>query len=122
MERTVTRKNSSAKSDGPDLNMLIPVFLDADPGRRQAALDVLNGSDAHEAHHDAEPTSGEAYLTQQGLAKTLHVHETTVRRWAIPCHRLGRVPRYLMSEVREYLGSSDFKARLTELKKERTGK
>jgi hypothetical protein len=101
-----------------ELADLIAAFMAAAPAQRIAAMAVL----LRDRDDGGEPADNgkERFLNQQQLAETLGVHTTTIRRWGIPCHRLGRVPRYLMAEVREYLDSKTFKRRLAELKKQRT--
>ena len=104
-----------------DLNVLIPAFMAANEERRRRALVVLRaGSDVACAVEERD-RSPERFLNQVELAKHLAVHPTTVRRWEIPCHRLGRVPRYKLSEVEAYLASPEFGRLQGELKLKRAG-
>jgi hypothetical protein len=103
----------------PDLNALVPLYMAATPELRGKALALLRGQAPDGQGLSGEESDGERMLTQQELASKLRIHETTVRRWGIPCHRLGRVPRYLLSEVRPYLESPAFKNQLAQLKAER---
>lgn len=98
-----------------DLNQLIPAFLAADDERRRRAMAVLTGTELHQQTEAVNP-GPDRLLNQAGIAKALGVHPTTVRRWHLPCHRLGRVPRYQWHEVMEYLSSQAFRRRLKELK------
>ena len=98
-----------------DLNRLIPAFLAADDERRRRAMAVLTESDVDQEIKSVNP-GPDRLLNQAEVAKTLGVHPTTVRRWRLPCHRLGRLPRYRWDEVREYLSSQSFRHRLKELK------
>lgn len=106
--------------DPGDLNSLVPAFLTADPESRRAALAVLRGEAVERDSAPPQPDT-ERFLNQQELGEVLGIHTTTIRRWAIPCHRLGRVPRYSMTEVHEYLASRAFKRRLGALKAARAG-
>ena len=103
-----------------DMNRLIPAYLAADAERRQRAMLVLTGGDQVQALA-ADRACPERLLNQTEVAKVLGVHPTTVRRWCLPCHRLGRVPRYRTAEVMEYIGGQTFRRRLRELKQIRGG-
>lgn len=111
---------ASRQSPEADLNALVPAYLAATPEQKREALAILRGQMQEEAVSSRE--TEERMLNQQEVAHALHVHTTTVRRWRIPCRYLGRLPRYAMDEVQEYLGSREFKRRLAELKEHRTGK
>ena len=98
-----------------DLNQLIPAFLAADDERRRRAMAALTETEA-DRRTEAVNSGPDRLLNQEEIAKTLGVHPTTVRRWRLPCHRLGRLPRYRWDEVMEYLSSQAFRHRLKELK------
>lgn len=55
------------------------------------------------------------------LVRDMPVCFRHIRRWRIPSHRLGRVPRYRLEDVMQYLGSQAFRRRLKELKQIREG-
>ena len=103
-----------------DLNQLIPAFLAAGDERRRRAMAVLTETEANPRAEAVTPCP-DRLLNQAEIAKTLGVHPTTVRRWRLPCHRLGRVPRYRTDEVMEYVSSQAFRRRLKELKQQRGG-
>lgn len=103
-----------------DLNRLIPAFLAADDERRHRAMEVLTETDRDEAPGAAR-SCPERLMNQTETAKMLGVHPTTLRRWRLPCHQLGRLPRYRWDEVMEYLSSQKFRHRLKELKQMRRG-
>ena len=111
---------STAQAVDIDLNRLIPAYLAADAARRQHALSVLTGGEQAK-EPQPNPSQSERLLNQIEIAGMLNVHPTTVRRWRLPCHRLGRVPRYRMDEVMEYVASPAFRRRLKELKQMRDG-
>lgn len=100
-----------------DLNQLIPAFLAADDDRRRRALAVLTQPESPPSDDGDNAQPGpECLLNQIEVAKMLGVHPTTVRRWLIPCHRFGRVPRYKRDDVMSYLASKAFLQRLKDLK------
>lgn len=101
-----------------DLNRLIPAFLSADDERRRRAMAALTEPDPGRENETASPEP-DRLLNQAEIAKMLGVHPTTVRRWLLPCHRLGRLPRYSRHEVAVYLSSDAFQMRLTALKQQR---
>ena len=110
--------DARTENEAIDLNRFIPAYLAADGERRQRAMAALIGSEPceeTEVNHDAP----EHLLNQIEIARVLGVHPTTVRRWQIPCHRLGRVPRYRMEDVMAYVASPTFRRRLKELKQMR---
>ena len=98
-----------------DLNQMIPAFLAADDERRRRAVAVLTEPEVHQQPEAINPDPGRL-LNQTEIAKALGVHPTTVRRWGLPCVRLGRLPRYQWDAVMEYLSSQAFRHRLKELK------
>lgn len=106
--------------DDLDLNRLIPAYLAAAAEKKQRAMAVLLGGDVAQESR-ADHAQAERLLNQIEISQMLNVHPTTVRRWRLPCHRLGRVPRYRMDEVMEYVASPAFRRRLKELKQMRDG-
>jgi phosphoenolpyruvate carboxylase len=112
--------DTSAQAVDIDLNRLIPAYLAADAEKKQRVMAVLVGVEPNE-EPEADHRQPERLLNQIEIAEVLNVHPTTVRRWRLPCHRLGRVPRYRMDEVMEYVASPAFRRRLKELKQMRDG-
>jgi len=98
-----------------DLNRLIPAFLAANDERRCRAMAALTESDLDQ-EAKAGYASPDRLLNQTEVAKMLGMHPTTVRRWRLPCHRLGRCPRYREDEVMAYLSSNAFQKHLKKLK------
>ena len=116
----MSNAGATSERDSVGLDVMIPAFQAADAERRSRALVVLlDGDDSGEAAD--EMPHAERWLNQMELAERLGVHPTTVRRWRLPCRRLGRLPRYLWSEVEAHMNSRTFKRRLAELKAERRG-
>ncbi len=106
------------ENEGIDLNRFIPAYLAADGEQRQRAMAILIGADPTE-EAELGARAPERLLNQIEIARVLGVHPTTVRRWAIPCHRLGRVPRYRIDEVMAYIRSPKFRRRVNALKQKR---
>ena len=109
------------ESEGIDLNRFIPAYLAADEAQRQRAMSALTGAEPPEKE-ELGARAPERLLNQIEIARVLGVHPTTVRRWNIPCQRLGRVPRYRIDEVMAYIGSPKFRRRVNELKRTPTNK
>ena len=114
--RTNSKNLTDTEPDPVSLDQLVPAFMAAPANLREQALDLLLGK--AEAV-DLNPDPHDPFLTQRQVAALLAVHPITVRRWRLPCHRFGRVPRYRRSEVLAYLAQPAFLAHLRKLKSER---
>lgn len=90
------------------------LWLSAPEERQTAALSALRGE-----LDDSKTSVVEKYLTATELARMLGFSVMSVWRWQLPAHRLGGKPRYLISEVRTYLDSDEFKAVAEQLRRER---
>ncbi len=103
---------------GTSLEALIAAALAAPPVRREAALRVLTG-ELTAVEPGSAVTHSEPYLNRSNLARQLDVSPWTVWRWNPPSHEIGGRPRFLLSEVQDYLRSSEFQRRLASLRTER---
>lgn len=92
---------------------LIQAALAAPDERKRQALDLLRGV-RFELELAIEP-----YLTLKQVATKLNLHPSTLWRWGVPKHDLGGRPRFLLSEVRAYLDTDDFKRRAVDLRADR---
>ena len=110
---------SHPTQDEPDLNQLIPEFMNADADRRRKVLALLNGEDDLDKTKDTNTEQRTKWLNQKQLAEQLGIHPNSIRRWQIPCRKFGRLPRYNLAEAIAYLGSEAFQKRHEQLKLER---
>ena len=119
---SVSKKKQSTTGGGQTtffgLDRLVPAFMTANAERRERAIDILMGVGEDRAQSSTTDHE-ERFLNQQEIAELLNVHPITIRRWKVPCHRMGRVPRYLRTEVEAYLKQPEFAAQLQQLKAER---
>lgn len=95
---------------------LLQAMMAATDEQRTAALRVLRGE-------QIEPTpTVEPYLTLKQVATKLNLHPSTLWRWGVPKHDLGGRPRFLLSEIRAYLDTDEFKRRAADLRLDRKDK
>lgn len=93
------------------LEDIVAAAMAAPPDRREEALRLLRG----------ELPRSEPYVTLRGLARATGFGVTTLRRWQVPGHVIGGARRYRVSEVQEYLRSSEFKRYVSALRATRSG-
>lgn len=101
-----------------NLGDLLSALGTAPPERRKQALLVLRG-EAVAVEPGAEAPVFEPYLSRSALARQLGVSPWSVWRWQPPSHDVGDRPRFLLSEVRDYLRSEAFSRRRAALRAER---
>lgn len=94
---------------------LLTALATASEEQKQRALSALLGNpDDKLQQEQAEP-----YLTLKQVSVRLNFHPSTLWRWGVPKHDLGGRPRFLLSEVRAYLDTDEFKRRAVNLRVDR---
>lgn len=100
----------------PDMETFFTAYKRADFTHKKRALSVLLGTDSERDAGRGSDDGERRLLNQMQIAEYLGIHPSTVRRWNIPCRKLGRLPRYSIPEVQNYVGSEEFKHRLNTTK------
>lgn len=94
---------------------MMMAWISATDDKKERALKLLRGED-----ETSNPGLSERYLTARELSRTLGLSVQSIWRYSPPFH-LGHSgkKRYVLSEVKRYLDSPEFKAVADRLRRER---
>ena len=95
---------------------VMQAVLAAPDDRKREAIRVLRGDFAAERGVNKGRMAVEPYVGLREVSEFLGVSRRSVWRWQVPCHRLGTLTRYRLSEVAAYVDSAAYRTRLEELK------
>ena len=99
-------------------NEPLAAVVAADSEKKKAALAVLRGIEPERSSDRGKLP--EPYMGLEDVAEFLGVSPRSVWRWRVPGHKLGSRTQFRLSEVAAYLESEEFRARMEELRVQRT--